>query len=161
LILLATVTGLGLALRERDARGRRTARLRALIGQPLSVRRNDSEEDLRARLSSALAHGQLNVSGTDARSMQLLVKVAAYEGLEIRDPQGFIGAATERLVVAYDSAPDRKRIALRWAVIVSAPTVEVPTDQPYVVQRTGPAGEGRRLSFAPGSTVLLWDGELI
>ena len=91
----------------------------------------------------------------------MLVKVAAYDGLEIRDPQGFVGAAAARLVEAYDSVPDRKKIALRWALIVSAPTVEVPADQPYVVRPTGPAGEGRRLSFAPGSTVLLWDGELI
>ena len=72
-----------------------------------------------------------------------------------------VGAASSRLVVAYGSAPDRKRIGLRWTVIVSAPTVEVPVDQPYVVQPTGPAGEGRRLSFARGSNVLLWDGELI
>ncbi len=160
-VLLAAATALGLALRERDARGRRASRLGALVGQPLIVDRNDGESDLRRRLDAAVAHGQVNVSGSDARSMQLLVKVAAYRGLEIRDPQGFIGAATERLVDAYGSVPDRKRIGLRWAVIVSTPTVEVPQDQPYVVQHTGPAGEGRRLSFAPGASVLLWDGELL
>ncbi len=160
-VLLAGATGLGLVLRKREGRGKRAPRLGALVGQPLVVGRSDTESGLRDRLTASLAHGPVNVSGSDARSLQMLVKVAAYAGLEIRDPRGFVGAAASRLVEAYDSAPDRKKIALRWTVIVSAPTVEVPADRPYVVQPTGPAGEGRRLSFARGSTVLLWDGELV
>jgi len=153
-VLLAAATGLALGFHRREAAHRRA------VGTPgaLRVDRTRSEVDVRNALLGALAAGTVRARGSDCRSLQTVVKVAAHEGLEVRDPDGFVVAATHRLARAYGSEPERKRLPLRWSVEVTEPTVSVPSGYEYLLERTGPDEAGRRLAFAPGTELLLWDG---
>jgi hypothetical protein len=124
----------------------------------LHVARDRSERDVRAALLAGLAAGPVRTDGSDCRALQTVVKVAAREGLEVRDPDGFVVAATHRLARAYGSEPERKRLPMRWSGEVTEPTVAVPSGYEYLLERTGPDESGRRLAFAPGTELLLWDG---
>lgn len=133
----------------------------ALAPQRMRVGRKDREFEVRDRLQQKIPLGALSVSGRDCRALQLLVKVAAHEGLEVRDPRGSIVRATARLVEAYGSDPDRKRLRLRWTVEVRHPTMTVPDRYRFVMQSAGPDGQGRVLVFTPGTELMLWDGDCV
>ncbi len=158
---LAAVTALVLGLAQRDAAHQR--RSQAVLVGPGALRlgRDESEAGVREQLRSMLAAGSFVATGSDCRSLQLLVQAAAHEGLEIRDPRGFVVAATHRLVQAYGIEPDRKRLPLRWAVEIARPTVAVPDGYGYVLERTGPHDEGRVLAFNPGTEMMLWSGDCL
>ncbi len=141
--------------------GLRRRRPRAAFGAPLFVDRDATEIEVRAALIEMLANGPIDVSGSDCRSLQMLVKVAALEGLEIRDPEGYVPRASERLVVAYGFVADRKRLPLHWRVTVGHRSVEIPDGAQYLLQETGPEGHGRRLAFSPGTPLDLWDGDCL
>jgi hypothetical protein len=160
-VLLAAVTALVLALAQRDASRQRREQATLVAPGTLRLGRDESEAGVREQLQLMLAGGALTVTGSDCRSLQLLVQAAAHEGLEIRDPRGYIVRATNRLVRAYGVEPDRKRLPLRWAVGVGTPTVEVPDGYRYVLSRTGPEHEGRLLAFTPGTDMQLWSGDCL
>jgi len=160
-VLLAAVTALVLALAQRDASRQRREQATLVAPGTLRLGRDESEAGVREQLQLMLAGGALTVTGSDCRSLQLLVQAAAHEGLEIRDPRGYIVRATNRLVRAYGVEPDRKRLPLRWAVGVGTPTVEVPDGYRYVLSRTGPDHEGRLLAFTPGTDMQLWSGDCL
>lgn len=160
-ILLAGVTALVLALTQRDASRQRRSHADLVAPGTLSLGRDESEAGVREQLRSMLAGGALTVTGSDCRALQLLVQAAAHEGLEVRDPRGYIVRASNRLVRAYGVEPDRKRLPLRWAVGVGRPTVEVPDGYEYVLTRTGPHDEGRLLAFTPGTEMVLWSGDCL
>ena len=160
-ILLAGVTALVLALAQRDASRQRRSEATLVAPGTLRLGRDESEAGVREQLRSMLVGGGLTVTGSDCRSLQLLVQAAAHEGLEIRDPRGHIVRATNRLVRAYGVEPDRKRLPLRWAVGVGRPTVQVPEGYEYVLTRTGPHDEGRLLAFTPGTEMMLWSGDCL
>lgn len=160
LLAVAMVLGVGIAA----IAGRRRARspealARRIEGGALIVTRNRPEAETRAGLLRALRDGPVNVVGTDCRTLHVLVKVAAREGLEVSDPGGFVRRASRRLVDAKDLVPDRSRLPLRWAVVVERPTVDVSAGS--VMSRTGAGDDGRLLSFAPGTAVLLWNGDCL
>lgn len=158
-LILAVALLLGLVA-WRVIAGRRR-RPRAAFGAPLFVDRDATEIEVRAALIAMLADGPIDVSGSDCRSLQMLVKVAALEGLEIRDPEGYIPRASERLVVAFGFVPDRKRLPLHWRVTVGHRSVAIPDGAQYLMQETGPEGLGRRLAFSPGTPLDLWDGDCL
>jgi len=160
-VLLAAVTALVLALAQRDASRQRREQATLVAPGTLRLGRDESEAGVREQLQLMLAGGALTVTGSECRSLQLLVQAAAHEGLEIRDPRGYIVRATNRLVRAYGVEPDRKRLPLRWAVGVGTPTVEVPDGYRYVLSRTGPDHEGRLLAFTPGTDMQLWSGDCL
>ncbi len=139
----------------------RRRRPRAAIGAPLFVDRDATEIEVRATLIALLAEGPIDVSGSDCRSLQMLVKVSALEGLEIRDPEGYVPRASERLVAAFGFESDRKRLPLHWRVTVGHRSVEIPDGAQYLMQETGPEGTGRRLAFSPGTPLDLWDGDCL
>ena len=105
--------------------------------------------------------GAFTATGSDCRSLQLLVQAAALEGLEVCDPRGFIVRASDRLVQAFGSEPDHKRLPLRWAVEVRQPTASVPDGYRYRLERTGADQRGRVLAFTPGTDVRLWSGDCV
>ena len=158
-LLLAAALLLGVAA-WRIIAGRRR-RPRAAFGAPLFVDRDATEIEVRAALIAMLADGPIDVSGSDCRSLQMLVKVAALEGLEIRDPEGYVPRASETLVVAFGFVPDRKRLPLHWRVTVGHRSVDIPDGAQYLLQETGPDGAGRRLAFTPGTPLDLWDGDCL
>lgn len=159
-LILAGTLLLGVAA-WRFIAGRRRRRLRAAFGAPLFVDRDATEIEVRAGLIAMLADGPIDVSGSDCRSLQMLVKVAALEGLEIRDTEGYVSRASETLVVAYGFVPDRKRLPLHWRVTVGHRSVDIPDGAQYLMQETGPDGAGRRLAFTPGTPLDLWDGDCL
>lgn len=124
----------------------------------LVVERDDAEADVADRLLVTVPAGPVRVVGRDCRGLQLLVKVAAQQGLEVVDPEGFLVRATRRLVTAKDLLADRRRLPLSWSVTVERPTVTV--IEGWNLRSTGTA-DGRVLSFAPGSSLLLWDGDVL
>ncbi len=134
---------------------------RAAFGAPLFVDRDATEIEVRGALIELLANGPIDVSGSDCRSLQMLVKVSALEGLEIRDPEGYVPRASERLVAAFGFESDRKRLPLHWRVTVGHRSVAIPDGAQYVMQETGPEGLGRRLAFSPGTPLDLWDGDCL
>lgn len=134
---------------------------RAAFGAPLFVDRDATEIEVRDALIALLANGPNDVSGSDCRSLQMLVKVAALEGLEIRDPEGYVPRASERLVAAFGFESDRKRLPLHWRVTAGHRSVAIPDGAQYVMQETGPEGLGRRLAFSPGTPLDLWDGDCL
>ena len=158
-LILAGALLLGV-LAWRVIAGRRRAP-RSEYGAPMFVDRDATEIEVRAALIALLAEGPIDVSGSDCRSLQMLVKVAALEGLEIRDPEGYIPRASERLVAAFGFESDRKRLPLHWRVTVGHRSVEIPDGAQYLMQETGPAGLGRRLAFSPGTPLDLWDGDCL
>ena len=160
-ILLAGVTAVVLGLAQRDAAHQRRSQATLAGSGALRLGRDESEAGVREQLRTMLTHGAFVATGSDCRSLQLLVQAAAHEGLEVRDPRGFIVAATHRLVQAYGIAPDHKRLPLRWAVEVGHPTMAVPAGYGYVLARTGPTDDGRLLAFTPGTEMRLWTGDLI
>ena len=159
-LILAGALLLGVAA-WRFIAGRRRRRPRAAFGAPLFVDRDAPEIEVRAALIAMLANGPIDVSGSDCRSLQMLVKVAALEGLEIRDTEGYVSRASETLVVAYGFVPDRKRLPLHWRVTVGHRSVDVPDGAQYLMQETGADGGGRRLAFTPGTALDLWDGDCL
>lgn len=122
------------------------------------VERDDEESVVADRLAIGVRSGPVRVVGRDCRGLQLLVKVAAREGLEIVDPDGYLVQASRRLVEAKDLVPDRRKLPLAWTVTVER--VRVPVEDGWNVRSTG-AGDGRVLSFAPGSSLVLWDGDCL
>ena len=159
-LVLAGALLLGVAA-WRFMAGRWRRRPRAAFGAPLFVDRDATEIEVRAALIAMLADGPIDVSGSDCRSLQMLVKVAALEGLEIRDPEGYVSRASETLVVAFGLVPDRKRLPLHWRVTVGHRSVDIPDGAQYLMQETGPNGAGRRLAFTPGTPLDLWDGDCL
>ncbi|MGZ4711875.1 MAG: hypothetical protein ACXV9S_02820 [Acidimicrobiia bacterium] len=139
-------------------RARSVAWARGIEGGALVVDRDQPESALRDELFLLLRSGPATVVGNDCRALQLLVKVAAQEGLEIRDPAGFVVRASRRLVDAKGSVPDRRGLPMRWAVAVEPRSVEV--DDGWVMRQTGSA-DGRLLTFAPGTAMLLWNGDCL
>ena len=126
----------------------------------LRVDRNQRDREVLNDLRLALlSDGIARASGRDCRSLQLLVKVVAQAGLEIRDAEGSIVVATGRLVKAWGHEPDRKRLRLRWHVEVTRPTVAVPDGSTYRIDHMGPDGKGRRLVFSRGAVMVLWEGD--
>jgi PAS domain-containing protein len=160
-LLLALVTAVVLGLAQRDASRQRRSQPSLVGAGALRLGRDEDEAGVREQLRAMLAHGPFTATGTDCRSLQLLVQAAAHEGLEVRDPRGFIVVASDRLVRAYGSEPDHKRLPLRWAVEVADASVAVPDGFNYVLERTGPDRRGRRLAFVPGTEMRLWTGDLI
>jgi hypothetical protein len=160
-ILLAVATALVLGLAQRDAVRQRRAQATLVGSGALKLGRDESEAGVREQLRSMLVSGPFTATGSDCRSLQLLVQAAAHEGLEVRDPRGDIVRATDRLVQAYGSVPDHKRLPLRWAVQVTTSTVEVPEGYSYVLERTGPDERGRVLAFTPGTEMRLWTGDCL
>jgi hypothetical protein len=160
-IVLAAATALVLALAQRDAARQRRSQATLVGAGALHLGRDESEAGVRDQLRLMLASGPFTATGSDCRSLQLLVQAAAHEGLEVRDPRGFIVRATNRLQRAYGIEPDRKRLPLRWAVDVSHPTLVVPAGYGYVMARTGPDDRGRLLAFTPGTEMLLWSGDCL
>jgi hypothetical protein len=160
-LLLAAATAVVLGLAQRDVAGQRRSEL-ALVG-PAALRlgRDDDEADVRTRLQLMLASGPVAVSGSDCRALQLLVRAAAHEGLEVRDPRGFVVRATNRLQRAYGAEPDSKRLPLRWSVEITRPTMEIPEGFEFALARTGADDQGRVLAFTPGTDVLLWSGDCL
>jgi hypothetical protein len=150
-----------LALAQRDAARQRRSQATLVGAGALRLGRDESEAGVREQLRSMLAAGPFTATGSDCRSLQLLVQAAAHEGLEVRDPRGFVVAATNRLVQAYGVEPDHKRLPLRWAVEVGHPSMEVPDGYGYVLARTGPHDEGRVLAFTPGTEMRLWTGDCL
>ncbi|MEO6469111.1 MAG: hypothetical protein ABIP21_08425 [Acidimicrobiia bacterium] len=134
---------------------------RSAYGAPMFVDRDATEIEVRAALIALVANGPIDVSGSDCRALQMLIKVAALEGLEIRDPEGYVPRASERLVAAFGFESDRKRLPLHWRVTVGHRSVEIPDGAQYLMQETGPAGVGRRLAFSPGTPLDLWDGDCL
>jgi hypothetical protein len=124
----------------------------------LAVARDDEESGVAGRLAIAVRAGPVRVVGRDCRSLQLLVKVAAQEGLEVVDPDGYVVRASRRLVDAKGVVPDRHRLRLSWTVVVDRPTVAVAGA--WSMHATD-SGDGRVLSFAPGTSLLLWDGDVL
>ncbi len=158
--LIAALAGVaGLALIVLGARA--VTRSRRDRSGALFVERDAREVELHAALSAMVADGPIDVSGSDCRALQRLVKVAALEGLEIRDPDGFVARASDRLVQAFGYESDRKRLPLHWKVTVGPRTVAIPEGAPFLLQETGAAGTGRRFAFAPGTPVDLWDGDCL
>ena len=139
----------------------RRRRPRAAFGAPMFVDRDATEIEVRTALIAMLADGPIDVSGSDCRSLQMLVKVSALEGLEIRDPEGYVPRASERLVAAFGFEADRKRLPLHWRVTVGHRSVAIPDGAQYLMQETGPEGLGRRLAFSPGTPLDLWDGDCL
>jgi hypothetical protein len=160
-ILLAGATALVLGIAQRDAARQRRSQGSLVAPGTLRLGRDESEAEVRQQLQLMLAGGELTVTGSDCRSLQLLVQVAAHEGLEVRDPRGYVVRATNRLVQAYGVEPDRKRLPLRWAVGVGEPTVAVPDGYGFVLTRTGPQENGRLLAFSPGTEMMLWSGDCL
>jgi hypothetical protein len=160
-LLLALVTAVVLGLAQRDASRQRRSQPSLVGAGALRLGRDEDEAGVREQLRAMLVHGPFTATGTDCRSLQLLVQAAAHEGLEVRDPRGFIVVASDRLVRAYGSEPDHKRLPLRWAVEVADASVAVPDGFNYVLERTGPDRRGRRLAFVPGTEMRLWTGDLI
>ena len=158
-LILAGALLLGV-LAWRVISGRRRAP-RSAYGAPMFVDRDATEIEVRAALITLLADGPIDVSGSDCRALQILVKVAALEGLEIRDPEGYVPRASERLVAAFGFESDRKRLPLHWRVTVGHRSVAIPDGAQYLMQETGPAGLGRRLAFSPGTPLDLWDGDCL
>jgi hypothetical protein len=158
---LALATALVLGIAQRDAARQRRSQT-ALVGAgALRLGRDASESGVREQLNTMLVRGPFTATGVDCRSLQLLVQAAAHEGLEVRDPRGFIVRASNRLVRAYGSEPDHKRLPLRWTVEVAPATRRVPDGYRYVLERTGPDERGRVLAFSPGTDMRLWSGDCL
>jgi hypothetical protein len=160
-LLLALVTAVVLGLAQRDASRQRRTQPSLVGAGALRLGRDEDEAGVREQLRAMLADGPFTATGSDCRSLQLLVQAAAHEGLEVRDPRGFIVIASDRLVRAYGSEPDHKWLPLRWAVEVADASVTVPEGFHYVLERTGPDRRGRTLAFLPGTEMRLWTGDLI
>ncbi len=155
-LILALVLGAAVLARRRA----RDPYLRAahLGAGAFVVERDDEESDVADRLAIGVRTGPVSVVGRDCRGLQLLVKVAAREGLEVVDPDGCLVQASRRLVDAKDLVPDRRKLPLAWAVTVER--AQVPVTDGWNVRGTG-TPDGRVLSFAPGSSLLLWDGDCL
>lgn len=137
------------------------SRRRATSDAPLFVDRHAVEIEVHAALIALVAAGPIKVEGDDCRALQLLVKVAAIEGLEIHDPHGFVARASDRLVQAFGLDPDRKRLPLHWTVTVGHRSMVIPDGARYLMQETGPDGVGRDLAFAPDTPLDLWEGDCL
>lgn len=151
--LVVTVAVLA-RLRARDP----FLRAARLGGGTLVVERDDAEPDVADRLVVAVRSGPVRVVGRDCRGLQLLVKVVALHGLEVVDADGDLVRASRRLVRAKDLVSDRRRLPLSWSVRVERPTVAVVDGWNL---RSAGSADGRVLSFAPGTSLMLWDGDVL
>lgn len=125
------------------------------------VRRKAADQDIADGLSRLLPAGAVSVYGTDARALQRLVTVACRGGLEIRDSNGDLSRAADRLTEAYGYAYHGSRLRQRWSVEVMQPTTAVPDSERYWIEAWGTNPDGRRVVFNKNTFVDLSRGDLL
>ena len=117
----------------------------------LRVAADDSDEVIAAKIERVRAVGVAIVSGSDSRTLQRVVNIAARNGLEIRDPSGHLLVAADRLNHARDYVRDAARVHHRWVIQINGATVSFSGPLGYRVERFGGNPDGRRVAFDVGA----------
>ena len=127
----------------------------------LRLGRDESEAGVREQLQLMLASGAFTATGSDCRSLQLLVQAAAHEGLEVRDPRGFIVGPRTGSCRPTASSPTASACRCGGRSRSGRRRSRSPTATGTCSTRTGPDREGRLLAFTPGTEMVLWSGDCL
>ena len=128
----------------------RAAAVKVRRRRTVRIKRTDTDEAISFKVGRLDRAAVKTFSGTDSRTLQRLVTVAARNGLEIRDPFGHLIDAADRLNHARGYVRHTARVHHRWMIGLSGTTARVSPQDAYWVQHLGRNPDGRRVAFRLG-----------
>lgn len=114
------------------------------------ITRSDTAEVISIKVGRLDPTAVKTFRGTDSRTLQSLVTVAARNGFEIRDPFGHLIKAADRLNHARGYVRHRARVQHQWIIELSGTDARVPPEDSYRVEQLGWNPDGRRVAFRTG-----------